>query len=172
MLCKNVNDCEGHTCGPKGVCIDLIGKAPAYTCQCEPGYEMQIDENGEKHCGNIDDCGGQSCGVGVCKDLIGSYTCSCPSGYFIGFEDDKKTCVPAECAAAAPALDNGKILSKHSGEVFFPTTLRYECDKGFSTDGSVTEANRRFQVQCRDDGLLHGLMNCTKISCGRAGTRT
>jgi hypothetical protein len=55
MICRNVNDCEGHTCGPFGTCVDEIGPAPAYTCACQYGYVIKDDGNGEKHCGNKDD---------------------------------------------------------------------------------------------------------------------
>merc|ERR1719183_2500591 len=92
--CRNVDDCEQHTCGKKGQCIDLVGKAPAYTCKCDHGYEIQTSKNGEKHCGNVDDCQGKDCGVGTCQDLIGDYTCICPSGYYIGHQGLQKTCVP------------------------------------------------------------------------------
>jgi hypothetical protein len=90
MICKNVNDCEGHTCGPFGTCVDLIGPAPAYTCDCQYGYIIKTDANGEKHCGEKDECKGADCGMGVCKDLIGSYTCICPGGYYVGVGDDGK----------------------------------------------------------------------------------
>jgi hypothetical protein len=167
MLCKNVNDCEGHTCGPKGVCVDLIGPSPSYTCRCEEGYEIQ-EKDGQKICGNTDDCQGMDCGVGICKDLIGDYTCTCPSGYFIGFKDDKKTCLPVKCADAAPVLENGKLLSQVTGAIEFPRTLRYQCDNGYSIDGTVTAGKEKFQSQCRDDSVIHGMMACQKVSCGTA----
>jgi len=103
MLCRNVNDCEGHTCGPFGVCVDEIGPAPAYTCDCQFGYIIKQDGDGEKHCGNKDDCKGADCGVGVCKDLIGSYSCTCPGGYYVGLnEEGKKTCLPVVCSETTP----------------------------------------------------------------------
>jgi hypothetical protein len=170
MQCRNVNDCEQHTCGAKGTCIDLVGKAPAYTCDCEHGYEIRESPNGEKHCGDIDDCQGKDCGVGVCKDLVGDYTCTCPSGYYIGFDekDGHKTCLPVQCKPETPTLDHGKLLSSHKGSVSFPTTLRYQCDTGYSIDSSVTESSRRFQGQCKPYGMLVGMMTCQKISCGTA----
>jgi hypothetical protein len=165
MQCRNVNDCEGHTCGPKGTCVDLIGAPPAYTCQCEAGYHIEIVD-GEKVCGK-DACKNHDCGVGLCTDLIGDYTCTCPSGYYIGMtKEDKKSCIPAECSAAAPVVENGKMVTAHVGAVVFPITLRYECEAGYSVDSSASESKMKFQTQCRADGQLHGLMGCQKVSCG------
>lgn len=190
MQCRNINDCEQHTCGPKGKCVDLIGPSPAYTCECEFGFELQTKANGEKHCGNTDDCKDQDCGVGVCKDLVGDYTCICPAGHVIsetsGADDDlvepeagaltfldfgakragRKTCVPVVCATETPVLTHGKQLSDHSGPVAFPRTLRYKCDEGYSVDGTVAAAKRQFQAQCKAEGELVGMMSCQKISCG------
>jgi len=166
MQCRNVNDCEQYTCGPKGTCVDLIGPSPAYTCMCEHGFEMQTKANGEKHCGNTDDCKDMDCGVGVCIDLIGDYSCSCPSGYSTGEMDGVKTCVPVQCLDWHPILDNGRMLSTHSGPVSFPTTLRYKCAKGYSIDGSVVAAKREFQAQCKPNGEFVGMTSCQKISCG------
>jgi len=164
--CRNVDDCEQHTCGPKGQCVDLVGPAPAYTCNCDFGFEIQVAANGEKRCGNKDDCEGKDCGVGVCKDLIGDYTCQCPSGHYIGVVNGDKTCIPVQCEADTPSIRNGRMLSSHSGAVSFPTTLRYKCDVGYSVDGSVSESKRKFQGQCKSDGQLTGMMSCQKITCG------
>jgi len=58
------------------------------------------------------------------------------------------------------------MLSKHTGSVDFPVTLRYECEKGYSIDGTVSESKRDFQAQCKSDGQLFGMMACQKITCG------
>merc|ERR1719472_412830 len=104
------------------------------------------------------------CGVGVCVDLIGDYSCSCPSGYSTGEMDGVKTCVPVQCLDWHPILENGRMLSTHSGPVFFPTTLRYKCAKGYSIDGSVVAAKREFQAQCKPNGEFVGMTSCQKIS--------
>jgi hypothetical protein len=166
MQCRNINDCERHTCGPKGTCVDLVGPSPAYTCLCEPGFEIQTNANGEKHCGNTDDCKGIDCGVGSCVDLVGDYTCDCPNGYSIGFQDGIKTCIPVQCLASPLSLEHGKMLSVHDGQVDFPTTLRYECDVGYSVDGSVADSKMHFQAQCKPNGQFDGMMACQKITCG------
>jgi len=58
------------------------------------------------------------------------------------------------------------MLSKHSGPVDFPSTLRYKCDAGYSIDGTVSESSRDFQAMCKADGQLFGMKSCQKISCG------
>jgi len=168
MQCRNVNDCELYTCGENGTCVDEVGEAPAYTCKCQSGYDLRTKDDGTKFCGNTDDCKGMDCGPGVCKDLIGDYTCECPSGHYIGEKDGKKTCVPVRCAEEAPELENGKQTSNHKKEIDFPMTLEYRCSKGYSTDGTLAESKRNFNVQCKPDGQLVGMASCQKINCGTA----
>jgi hypothetical protein len=164
--CRNVDACAHHTCGPKGTCVDVIGDSiDAYNCNCSYGFAVKMVD-GEKFCGNIDDCGSHKCGAGVCKDLIGDYTCICPAGHFVGFMDNEKTCVPVECAPETPVLEHGKMLSHHTGAVSFPASLRYECGEGYSTDGSVGDAKKKFHANCKADGSLYGLMSCQPVSCG------
>merc|ERR1712072_53378 len=112
---------------------------------------------------NIDDCGHDNCGVGKCRDLIGGYTCDCPTGHYIGMKNGDKTCLPVQCSAKAPKLDDGKMLSKHSGPVLFPKSLRYKCDKGYSIDGSVSEAKSKFHTACTADGIMEGTQVCQKV---------
>jgi hypothetical protein len=166
MQCRNVNACEKQTCGPRGECIDTVGESfDAYTCNCTFGFEPQMVK-GNLFCGDIDDCGKKQCGVGKCKDLIGDYTCICPSGYYVAQVDKEKTCVPVECEPKAPVLKNGKMLSDHKGPVEYPASIRYQCNKGYSTDGSVADAKQKFHAVCKADGSFYGMQSCQKISCG------
>jgi hypothetical protein len=165
LQCRNVNDCDRHTCGPRGTCVDLIGESPAYTCDCQDGYEMNQVKD-QKFCGNIDDCGEKGCGPGICQDLVGDYTCICPSGHYLGFANGEKTCLPVLCKNEAPKLENGKMLTKHEGSVVFPVTLSYQCDLGYSTDSSPVEAKRKFQASCKNNGDFKGMMSCQPVTCG------
>jgi len=57
------------------------------------------------------------------------------------------------------------MLSKHEGAVYFPTTLRYSCFDGYSIDGSLADAKKKFQVNCKPTGVM-APYSCQKISCG------
>lgn len=166
LQCRNVNDCDRHTCGAHGSCVDEIGPSPAYTCDCQHGYELRTKPNGEKHCGDIDDCGSRECGPGVCRDLVGDYTCICPSGHYLAKVDGEKTCLPVRCADEPETVANAKLLTNHQGPVDFPATLTYQCDTGYSTDSSPVEAKTKFQASCKAHGKLMGMMSCQPVSCG------
>jgi hypothetical protein len=167
LKCRNVNDCSQFTCGAHGQCVDLIGPSPAYTCECEQGYEINPQPDGTKICGNIDDCKGITCGPGVCKDLVSDYTCICPAGHYLArLSNGEKTCEPLQCRPAAPAVQNGAMESQHTGPVLYPTTLVYGCNSGYSTDGSASLAKLRFQASCKEHGELMDMMYCQPISCG------
>merc|ERR1719267_445269 len=73
--CKNIDDCHGHSCGAHGTCVDEIGD---YTCDCLEGFELNVKDNGEKVCGNIDDCKARQCVEGYkLEDLEGNHkTCT------------------------------------------------------------------------------------------------
>jgi len=170
--CRDVDDCALATCGQHGVCVDKIGKAPAYDCNCHDGYDVRTKTGGKygasgggKYCGNIDECKDADCGQGVCTDLVGDYLCSCFEGYSIGTKDGKKTCVAVSCSAEPPYLGNGKELTAHSGAVDFPTALKYKCDTGYSIDQSTSDDKRKFMVSCKADGTLFGMKACQKIQC-------
>lgn len=167
LMCRNFDDCTKHSCGKRGTCVDLIGPSPSYTCKCEPGFEIRDLGGGEKFCGNIDDCPGADCGPGVCQDLVKGYTCVCPAGHYLAdTKDGGKTCLPVECAPEAPQVANAEREDQHSGAVVYPTTLRWKCKEGYSTDQSAAEAKFEFQASCKAHGKLHGMMQCLPITCG------
>jgi hypothetical protein len=168
LICLNVNDCETHTCGAFGQCVDQVGPSPAYTCKCDDGYAMTTLPNGEKRCGNIDDCKGHDCGAGVCKDLVNDYTCICPTGYYIGEEKGVKTCLPVVCDSKAPLAENAALVDKSLAdkEFIFSHSLRYQCKEGYSLDGTGNEAAMGFQASCDAEGEVRNLMTCQAIKCG------
>lgn len=164
LQCQNIDDCPGHTCGPHGSCFDLVND---YTCNCTHGFEIR-EEGGEKICGNIDDCDGHSCGMGTCVDHIGGYSCECPAGYGQEIIDGEKTCNPLTCAASPPSLTNGELKTNHNGPVQYLTTLRYECNNGYTTDGTAPRAKAQFKVKCLVMGVLEAMSACYPVNCGTA----
>merc|ERR1719401_2432666 len=58
------------------------------------------------------------------------------------------------------------MLTSHTGPVVFPESLRYNCDTGYSFDGSGLASKRRFHAWCRADGELQSMLSCQKVSCG------
>jgi hypothetical protein len=169
MQCRNVDACGKHNCGPYGECVDVEGKdIHAYECNCTHGYEARIDEaTKELKCGNIDDCEGKDCGAGTCEDMVGGYKCHCTAGHLVVVDENgDKTCMPVECEKKVPELKNGKMLSKHSGPIVFPESLRFECNEGYSIDGSVADAKKHFHANCKADGTFYGMATCQKITCG------
>jgi len=141
-----------------------------YTCECAHGFE-QNDVDGEKICGNSNDCGHGGCGQGTCVDLVDDYTCTCPVGYYLDTvknnQQDEKTCVPVLCAASPPEVGNGKMVTeREDGHVFFPQKLKYECTEGFSVDGTAAMAKQSFQVDCQSSGDLTAMSRCQPVICG------
>jgi hypothetical protein len=165
MICVNIDDCVGHTCGAHGYCYDLIND---YGCKCDDGFE-ENEVDGEKICGNIDDCGGHSCGQGNCIDLVGDYMCECDTGYSQEFVDGgEKTCLPVRCADTPPSPAHASLIGGGSAgqPVRYPNTLTYKCNDDYSLDGTGSFNSKRFSVTCSINGAMEALSSCQKIRCG------
>jgi hypothetical protein len=163
-LCKNIDDCHGHSCGAHGTCVDEIGD---FTCDCMEGFELNVMDDGEKKCGNIDDCKDHQCGsYGVCVDFTGGYTCQCVEGYVLKEVDEKhKTCSPQNCGSL-PEIDK----ATHSGpaSLVFPEVALFVCETGYSTDGTVSPEAQEFQVSCGATGEFTPPAACHPVVCGVA----
>merc|ERR1719487_735185 len=98
-----------------------------YSCSCNSGFEERVDEqNGEKICGNIDDCPEGACGEhGTCIDLVQGYTCECSLGYEIIEEGPDKTCKGVKCGAVEK-IANSKMTTDAS--LSFPEKVLVECE--------------------------------------------
>ena len=76
--------------------VDVDG-VNSYSCDCDPGFQ-ETEVDGEKVCGNIDDCGGAGCGgYGTRVDLIDGYWCQCVSGYEQITEGHESICAAKFC---------------------------------------------------------------------------
>lgn len=168
--CLPINDCQGHSCGPRGVCVD---QHMDYTCDCLEGFEIQQVEDAEGNqelvCGNMDDCHGVQCGEGgTCEDLTGDYVCSCRSGFEqIEFEDTK-TCDRVECGSP-PSIENALVTSNRDGggKTIFEDQTQYECLVGYSLNGQH-DGDRSFVLMCQETGEFSTIPACMPISCGQS----
>lgn len=163
--CANIDDCVGHSCGPRGTCVDGVQD---YTCRCEAGFETRVLDNGEKWCGNVDDCGVNQCGEhGLCVDLISDYTCDCEAGYDLQSvaspNRTDKVCMARPCPNL-PAVQNSDLSEPRDFD--FPDAVRVTCDEGYSIDQTASAAARLFEVVCQEDGTSSTVAQCLPIDCG------
>lgn len=171
--CLEVDDCVGHSCGAFGTCLDLHMD---YTCECVEGFEMHVDEGGEKLCGNIDDCDGHQCGEGgICVDLIQEHECECHEGWELGSPDGFPICQRKECGLAPqvdnvlPTADEPGIFPWTRGKAVFEEVVEYDCAYGYSTDGQLG-GPRTFSITCQADTNYTEVQECLPISCGEPDT--
>jgi hypothetical protein len=171
----NIDECLVHDCGNPGTCIDHEKPTGVpyddYHCHCEGGFEETDKGDGhghkEKMCTNINDCPiyNQCNGMGACKDLLSSYTCMCYSGYVITEQPGKPlnaTCTPKECGVA-PDVD--KSTKSSNDKLFFPNTVTYTCEKGYTIDGAAASADF-FKVECTETGAFAPPEACVPVNCG------
>jgi len=136
-----------------------------YSCACQAGFAETVTF-GEKVCGNIDECNGNSCGgAGTCVEDVGFFACLCGDGHQNEDESDSSSpCVPKTCHL--PVLDNTQM--EGALDLSFPRVEQIECKIGFST--AVGEL---FSVQCSADGSISAegggeIPNCVPNLCGPA----
>lgn len=81
-MCLHTDPCLKHTCDKHSKCIKVYpnpGQRAEAKCECDPGFELRDDG----FCYDIDECqNGASCSQ-ICKNLEGSYKCSCHHGYHL-----------------------------------------------------------------------------------------
>ncbi|XP_042482395.1 wall-associated receptor kinase 5-like [Macadamia integrifolia] len=75
-----VHDKKSYACGSNSYCFNSTN-GPGYLCNCTDGFEG----NPYIGCQDINECeiGDNLCdGRGKCNNMIGSYNCYCPKGYY------------------------------------------------------------------------------------------
>jgi len=144
-----------------------------YNCVCAPGFVVNEIE-GEKVCGNEDDCHRSTCGAGgLCVDLIQDYSCDCHEGWVeTPTPDGGKTCSRVECGQI-PLVDNVALggeqgtnypWSRNKAE--YQDIIEYDCLTGYTTDGTAGGA-MGFTITCQADGTYSAPQQCIPVSCGR-----
>ena len=112
-LYTDINECAEDTDGCAQICTNMVGN---YTCSCRVGYRLAADSHwcaGKSHaqhagelrnkCHNlldIDECmeDTDACHQ-LCTNTVGSYTCSCRTGYQLASDDlncDGNVCLHVE----------------------------------------------------------------------------
>ena len=143
-----------------------------YTCTCDSGYAVEKDSNSsELHCGNVDDCGPEACGVGRCKDLVNDYECICPEGYKQVSETNgnttDKTCVPVSCGAPPRVANSATTpLRAQTEKASYKKTIVYQCDNGYTQDAKFGGKNH-FSIQCQANKQFTKAAECNPIKCDK-----
>jgi len=182
-FCKNIPDCPEGACEP-GSCEDLVND---YQCHCPVGYYEgeNVDES------LAHDCLAKECGqpqeVEFAKtDAKGTFfydsgpvPYTCIEGYTLdGAPEGEKSfslaCLETGFFAAEPerhAVRCGvaPVVASASrsteNELVFSEHLKYECDKGYSSDGSVDDDKKTFKATCSADGSFTNVLACERIRC-------
>ena len=99
-MCYDVDECSTANGNCTQNCINTGG---SYHCMCNPGYQLEYNN---RTCKDIDECANTSthrCDH-VCKNMMGSYVCSCILDFTLG--QDKMKCVAQTVASvSSPALN-------------------------------------------------------------------
>jgi CUB/sushi domain-containing protein len=163
LVCRNINDCAGRSCGQHGLCVDLVQD---YTCDCASGFEMRTRKNGDKLCGNVDDCPADACGDhGTCIDLVNDYTCQCEVGFELTISGDLNLCTAKKCPVVEP-ISHSSL--KDDERLEYPKELKVTCNEGYTTDGTASIAAGTFSFACQADGTLTQVASCLPVKCGFA----
>ena len=133
-ICQDIDECQedSQLCGPHGDCRNLQGD---YECHCHPGFRLGNDSDSlgevahhQRICQDVDECENDDvCGEGsICVNQIGSFECTCASGYHRNTIADNKT---------ALCQDTNECLSQNDCQqecLNLPGSYRCACQKGFT----------------------------------------
>jgi hypothetical protein len=138
--CKDIDWCIKYktNCGQHRTCQDQLH---GYTCECEAGFEVALNEEGLHVCIDILECdtqqGHANCApYGSCEDRVESSVCKSDSGYEpTGGDTGRATCTAKECGVAPERAHSQPALH---GKISFPTVVGYSCDSGYSLNAKIT----------------------------------
>eukprot|EP00118_Oscarella_pearsei_P024327 m.303882 g.303882 ORF g.303882 m.303882 type:complete len:1049 (+) comp40843_c0_seq5:1798-4944(+) len=184
-LCEDINEClNASSCPVVGqICSNFDG---GFNCSCSPG----LSEN-DGTCKNIDDCASSPClNAADCRDGQGSFTCSCPVGFFgTRCENELNECESSPCKNGGSCTDRrgdfqcdclpgyeGKTCSNTTNECDHDLCLNgtcvdehlkisCSCFQGFAGDYCETEINECASNPCRNGGTCKDLVGKFDCSC-------
>ena len=136
-----VGHCDNRSCPSNGKCISPTSDE----CECKEGYSWK---QSTKFCQDIDEClSGHNCDQNsTCVNSLGSFTCSCNSGYF----GDGKTCEKGDCTDDVCSFNE---------ECVSPTKLDCRCITGF--ERNVSQICVDVDECLTDTEICHSSANCT-----------
>ncbi|XP_040273238.1 sushi domain-containing protein 1 isoform X2 [Bufo bufo] len=177
-LCKEVD------CGPPPSRLNsamilstktTFGSQVTYTCTSGFGPDHGVStsvctasgiwKGATVSCTDIDECEvSETCGINsVCKNLPGSFKCSCKEGYKLQNSKNTSqsslnfTCQAVDCDQPPVLPDTEMVLS---GATTFSNQVTYTCISGFFGYGHNTSV-------CNANGTWEGAtLVCTAIDCG------
>ena len=77
----DIDECSEGTSGCNQICSNTLG---SYTCSCQDGYELDIDNH---TCIDIDECIDDNGGCDhTCVNTNGSYYCLCNDSYVLNYD--------------------------------------------------------------------------------------
>ncbi|KAG7222117.1 hypothetical protein INR49_016689, partial [Caranx melampygus] len=185
--CQDKDECQigaSRICGQHTTCHNTYG---SYYCRCLSGYipsnhmdnfipndgtHCQVDDAGVFNSytligsTDIDECRTTGlCGEGgLCRNLDGSYECSCQVGYRVhnGVEPfhpdrDKASCKVVDCGQPATVEDT--VLLSLTGTTY-GSTATFVCDEGFIRAGGDNTS------VCGANGVWGGTSLVCEAKCG------
>ena len=151
-------DACGTMCGNQ-ICLNNSLCMGNSSCSCKSGYSRYATSlSGSCHsCDYIDECNQQTNGThrchtnATCTDTIGSYTCSCNTG----FTGNGKACTDSnECSGGASVC--------HPDATCFNTIGNYRC---FCKDGFVGNGSQCFDIdECLNSSACHSNASCSNVN--------
>ncbi|CAK6968386.1 adhesion G protein-coupled receptor E5 [Scomber scombrus] len=151
--CEDINECddEPRPCGNHSKCYNSPG---SYYCQCVHGFENEkfnftaFDKRCQGQCVYKNECtyNNKICGqYGTCKNLFGSYECTCHSGY-TNTNNTHQPCIDInECEEVKKRED---LCGKEGTCKNINGSYVCECPKGYTNYGN--ERAPCSQLDCKD----------------------
>ncbi len=148
LLYADIDECAENTDGCSQHCTNSIG---SYVCSCHPGYRLDADRhtcNGKYICyyisrfltvhiaSDINECaeGIDACAQN-CHNNIGSYTCSCNTGYRLA--SDGFACDGKNFKVVNFILDLGRLILFLS--LWFISVCMYSCYESYLLFSDIDE---------------------------------
>uniref|UniRef100_A0A8C7YBZ5 Thrombospondin 4b n=1 Tax=Oryzias sinensis TaxID=183150 RepID=A0A8C7YBZ5_9TELE len=168
--CDDVDECQFNPCFPGVKCVNT---APGFRCDACPlgyiglpveGVGIVFAQTNKQVCDDIDECKGPSNGGcpanSNCENSMGSYHCSCKTG-FIG--DPVKGCKPeVSCGNSLtnPCHANASCVLERDGSISCQCGIGwagngYLCGKDTDIDGYPDEKLKCKDAHCRKDNCIY-----------------